>query len=109
MPRAAGKPKSEAVTRERQLMWAQAGQYNVPTLRDWDPKQVQLVEALLGILESGATVVLRPGSGGRSVGVAIWEGDFRHAPTWMYEAEEIDTWAESILLRLGADQAEAAD
>lgn len=107
MPRANGKsnqptPKSE----ERRLIYAQFGAYPESSLADWDPKGQKFSEALLQVVADGATVVLRPGSGGRSVGIAIWEGDVRHAPQWCYEAEEIDQWADAVL---AVHQRETAD
>jgi len=80
------------------MMWGMNGATQAPSLTQWDPKQESFVEALLEVLASGATIVLRPGSGGRSIGVAIWEGDTRHAPQWCYEAEELDNWSQGIIL-----------
>jgi hypothetical protein len=99
----------KAVVEERRLIWNQTGQRNTPLLTDWDPKEGMLVEALLEVLASGATVVLRPGSGARSIGLAIWEGDARHAPEWCYEASEIDDWARGILAVVAGRRPEAAD
>jgi hypothetical protein len=65
-------------------------------LADWDPKCEPLVQALLEVLSSGCAVMLRVGSGGRAVGIQIYEGDYKHPPKWIYEAEELDTWAEGI-------------
>jgi len=80
-----------------------------PGLTQWDPKSDALIEALLTIVASGATVVMRPGSGGRSLGIAIWEGDERHAPQWSYDAEELDQWASRILAVVDRRGDEAAD
>jgi hypothetical protein len=108
MPR--GKPTllTPAKQQQRKILWDQTGEAQEWALMDWDCKTEPLVEALLGVLASGATVVLRPGSGGRSVGVAIWEGDVRHSPTWCYEPEELDSWATRILERLHIPE-QAAD
>ena len=78
-------------------MWGTYGTRNDRTLADWDPKTEPLVAALLQVVASGATVVLRPGSGGGALGIAIWEGDVRHAPRWCYEAEELDDWADWVI------------
>lgn len=104
---AASKPK--AVTEERQLIWAQFGAYNHATVGDFDPKNDPLVEALLYVVSTGATLVLRPGSGGRSLGIAIWEGDYRGAPQWLYDSEEVDNWAATVLSQKRAAEAKAAD
>lgn len=109
MPRPNRSQKPEAVTQERQLIWAQFGSYNHATVGDFDPKAQPLVEALLHIVSTGATVVLRPGSGGRSLGVAIWEGDARYAPTWLYDSEELDNWASTVLSMKQAQEEKAAD
>lgn len=91
------KGQAPAAKQEQQkLLWLQTGTHEGETLADWDPKAQPLVQALLEVLATGATVVLRPGSGGRSFGIAIWEGDVRHAPKWLYDNEEVDQWAESI-------------
>jgi hypothetical protein len=90
---------------QRQILWAQTHQHHANSLANWDPKTDQLVEALLTVLATGATLVLRPGSGNRSVGVAIWEGDVRHAPEWCYEAEELDAWAEWVISKMRAEDA----
>lgn len=109
MPRKVSSQKSEAVTAERQLIWAQFGSYNHATVGDFDPKAEALVEALLHVVSTGATLVLRPGSGGRSLGIAIWEGDFRGAPQWLYDSEEVDNWATTVLSVKRAAEAQAAD
>lgn len=78
----------------------QTGDYPGVTLTTWDPKCEQLITAILGIAQTGATVVMRPGSGGRSIGIAIWEGNERHPSQWLYTTEELDEWAETVIARL---------
>lgn len=90
-------------------MWGIPGADTVPAVDSWDPKTDVLADALLAIVASGATVVLRPGSGGRSIGVAIWEGDFRHPPTWLYDSEEMDNWGQAILRAARTNKEHAAD
>jgi hypothetical protein len=97
MVRSKAAAKPTVASEQRRLMWGIPGGREADSLARWDPKQQPLIEALLAIVSSGASVFLRPGSGGRSVGIAIWEGDVRHAPTWCYDTEELDEWAESIL------------
>lgn len=89
-------PKNPAKQEQARLLWGTGRVRNQPELYDWDPKQVALVEALMTVLASGSTVVFRPGSGNRSIGVAIWEGDHRWPPTWCYDSEELDEWAADI-------------
>lgn len=106
-----GKQNSQPAAKSEQarLLWAIGGVRNEPTVDDWDCKTDLVVEALLAVVASGATVVLRPGSGGRSVGIAIWEGDERHAPTWCYDSEEVDNWASKVTSMAKARKGEAAD
>ena len=109
MPRKATNQKPAAVTRERQLIWEQFGSYNFATVGDFDPKPEPLVEAVLHVIATGATIVIRPGSGGRSLGIAIWEGDFRGTPQWLYDSEEVDEWARKVLHMKADQEAQAAD
>jgi hypothetical protein len=105
MPRQGKSPATIAKEKTNQLMWGQYGNVQYEPLTEWDPKQVTLVEAILTVLETGATVVLRPGSGGRAVGISIWEGDVRHPATWCYDGVELDTWAAAVLARVRVSQA----
>lgn len=109
MPRGSGKQVTPARQEQRRLLFEMLGENEGAGLRQWDPKAGPLVEALLGILSEGAAVFLRPGSGGRAIGVAIWEGDTRHPAKWVYEAEELDDWALLILKRLGDDISHSAE
>ena len=109
MPRGSGKQVTPAVQQQRRLLFEMVGEHEGEHLRQWDPKAVEFVEALLGVLDSGAALFLRPGSGGRAIGIAIWEGDTRHPARWCYEAEELDDWARIITRRLGGDISQAAD
>lgn len=109
MPRRGQGDSSSARSVERRLIWAQTGEYNHATVGDFDPKAEALTEALLYVVSTGATVVLRPGSGGRALGIAIWEGDARHAPKWLYDEEEVDAWASGVLSVKRGQSAEAAD
>jgi len=109
MPRGSGKQVTPIRAEQRRLLFEMLGENEGAGLRQWDPKAGPFLEAILGILASGAAVFLRPGSGGRAIGVAIWEGDTRHPAKWVYEAEELDDWSLIILKRLGDDISQAAD
>lgn len=110
MPRGSARPITPIRQEQRRLLFDMTGSHDGESLRQWDPKANPLVDALLGIVASGAAVFIRPGSGGRAIGIAIWEGDTRHPAIWCYEAEELDDWARIILKRLGGDiSQEAAD
>ncbi len=101
MPRGSSKPVNSAVVEQRKVLWEMSGEVEGNSLRQWDPKLEDLVEALLGIVSTGAVVMMRPGSGGRALGVAIWEGDVRHPVKWFYEASELDDWSQLVRKRLG--------
>lgn len=107
MPRKSSGQQPTVKSEQSRLLWNQTGTIHYPAIAEWDPKPENLLQAVLEIVSSGATLVIRPGSGARSMGLAIWEGDVRHAPTWVYDAEELDNWASGILARVAA--AEAAD
>lgn len=98
MPRKGAGGQPTPVSEQRVLMWGMQGANIPPSLTEWDPKTEPLVQAVLEVVATGATLVFRPGSGGRSIGVAIWEGDQRWAPNWVYDTEELDDWAQGILM-----------
>lgn len=108
MPRGSGKQVTPVRVEQRRLLFEMVGEHEGESLRQWDPKAGPIVEAILGIAGSGAAIFIRPGSGGRALGIAIWEGDTRHPASWFYEAEELDDWAHRILKRLGGDISQAA-
>lgn len=111
--KAVPRPKSgnqpTAKSEQARLLWGSGGGRHTPTLSEWDPKPDPFVQAILEVLSSGATLVLRPGSGGRSFGVAIWEGDDRHPPRWLYDNDEVDDWAMWVLDQVAVNKGQAAD
>lgn len=109
MPRGSGKQVTPIRQEQRKLLFEMLGAHEGESLRQWDPKAEPFMEALLGVVASGAAIFIRPGSGGRAIGLAIWEGDTRHPAQWCYESEELDDWALLILKRLGGDISQAAD
>lgn len=109
MPRGSSKQATPAVVDQRRILWEMTGENEGDGLRQWDAKSGDVLDALLGIVSTGAVVLLRPGSGGRALGIAIWEGDVRHPAKWLYESAELDDWARLILKRLGGDISQAAD
>jgi hypothetical protein len=109
MPRGSGKAVTPAVSEQRRLLWEMTGDNGGNGLRQWDAKADVVLEALLGIVSTGAVVMLRPGSGGRALGIAIWEGDVRHPATWLYESLELDDWSQKVCRRLRDDISQAAD
>lgn len=97
MPRAKRVPSTPA-RRQFESLWAEvAGKPLEYTLADWDPDAAALVQAILEIVGSGASVFMRPGGGGTTLGIAIWEGDERHPATWFTEHEEVNQWAARIV------------
>ncbi len=109
MPRGRQDGASSAKAEQARLLWLDTGQRADPLLREWDPKTEPLVSALLEILSTGCAVMLRVGSGGRSVGIQIYEGDHKHPATWVYDTEELDVWADRINRSVRARSGEAAD
>lgn len=96
MPRGRTNAQPTIKSEEARLLWNQTGQRYEPTVDHWDPKPEPLLNALLEILATGCTLCIRPGSGNRSIGIAIWEKDYKHDPKWFYDNEEIDDWAQDI-------------
>lgn len=83
-----------------QLMWAQSPNGEWSGVSSWEPRGEELAQALLEVLASGSAIFIRPGSGGRAIGIAIWEGDTKHPATWCYDDEEVNMWAAGILQRV---------
>lgn len=89
-------PKQE----QSRLLFLQTGNIYDPGLLEFDPDAPAFLEAILLLMSEGGTVVLRPGSGGRSFGVAVWQGDVRYPPTWLYDDEEINAWSQKVVSQL---------
>lgn len=77
--------------------WAQTGAEPEYVLHMWDPDTAVVVQSLLELLSDGLTVVFRPGSGGRSIGMAVWQGDNRPPAKWLYDQDEWNAYAENIV------------
>lgn len=91
------------------LIYLQTGTLPDFGLADWEPRHEEFVDALFEVLGQGFTVVLRPGSGGRSVGLAIWNGDSRPPAKWFYDQDELDAWS-ALVLKVKSDRdVKAAD
>lgn len=97
MPRAKRVETPAPVTAQNQLWFMQTGNAVEYRVADWDPDTATFTQAILEVLSQGVTVVLRPGSGGRSIGIAFWIGDNRQPPVWFYEHEELDAWAKKLV------------
>lgn len=110
MPRAKSTTESREKLSQNGALWGTFGKSAVIQVASWDPKQEPLVQAILEVLTTGATVVIRPGSGGGSLGIAIWEGDNRWPPRWCYDSTDVDAWADEVLARVvPVAQGQAAD
>lgn len=94
-------PKSEL----SRLLFLQTGQRYDYALTQFDFDTATFAEALLLLMAEGATVVCRPGSGGRSFGVAVWQNDVRYAPKWLYDDEEVNDWSNLIIGQLRKEEA----
>lgn len=109
MPRARRIP-STAGRQAYESLWAQ--QLGTPlkfTVEDWDPDMATLGQAILEIVATGASVFVRSGQAGASLGIAIWEGDERHPATWFGEPEELNAWSAGILKRAEAIKAKGQE
>lgn len=81
-----------------QVLWYQVNDaIDVYGLSDWDPDTAAVTQALLDLTGAGLTVVLRPGSGGRALGVAIWQGENRPPAKWFGDQDEFNAWARGIV------------
>jgi hypothetical protein len=109
MPRGSSRQVTPAVQEQRRLLFSMVGTVEGDSLRQWDPKAQAFVEAFLAVLSTGAAIFARPGSGGRAIGIAIWEGDTRHPAKWLYEASELDDWSQLIRKTVSGDISQAAD
>lgn len=97
MPGGRKRPQTPAALQDlNHLLWAQTGRVAVYKVNDWDPDAAAFLDACLQIVASGATVVIRPMGGGTGMGIAIWEGDVRHAPAWLREDADLDAWSQGI-------------
>lgn len=94
-------PKPTEQQRDQaKLMWAMNPGGDWTGVANWEPRGEEFTEAVLQVLASGAAIMIRPGSGGRALGIAIWEGDTRHPATWCYDDEEVNMWAAEIINRV---------
>lgn len=82
---------------QAKLMWAMQPGGDWTGVSNWEPRGEEFTQAVLQVLGSGAAIMIRAGSGGRAVGIAIWEGDTRHPATWCYDDEEVNMWAANVL------------
>lgn len=100
MPHKRSPKESPARAAQNQLLWAMNPDGDFAGVGNWEPRGEDFTQAVLGVLGTGATLLIRPGSGGRAIGIAIWEGDTRHPATWCYDDEEVNLWAVGVLKRL---------
>lgn len=97
MPRAKRVPSTPARIAQDNLWAAITGAAPDYTVADWDPDAAAFLQACLEVAASGSSVFIRSGSGGRSLGIAIWEGDNRYPATWFGEHEELDEWTRRVV------------
>lgn len=96
MPGRRSPKDSPAKALQNQLLWAQDPSGSFAGLDNWEPRGEEFTQALLAVLATGSAIFLRPGSGGRAIGIAIWEKDFKHDAQWCYDDEEINLWSQDI-------------
>ena len=109
MPR--GKPGQESKQKlyANRYAWDIIGEVQTNSVGGWDLKSEAFCQMLCEMVGSGVTVVLRPGTGGRSLGLAIWDGDDRRPPVWFHAEEEADAYAQRVLRQIADQKAAAAD
>lgn len=91
----AGRAKKETTTVPKAAIeqwWQQTGTQYEYRLSEWDPDTAVVVQAILELLEDGLTVVLRPGSGGRAIGMAVWQGENRPPAKWFGDQDEMNAY-----------------
>jgi len=96
----AGRAKKPVTTVPKEAIkqwWHQTGTQYEYKLSEWDPDTVTVVQAILELLESGLTIVIRPGSGGRAIGMAIWHGDDRPPAKWFGDHDEMNEYCRLIV------------
>jgi hypothetical protein len=74
------------------------------SVADWDCDAAAVLQAMLQVVAAGNCLFIRPGTGGGSWGIAIWEGDIRNPAEWLYSAEQTDEWADAVLRLHGVDR-----
>ena len=105
MPRGKMGQQPTAKSEQSRLLFLQTGTRFEPALTQFDFDTQRFAEAVLLLMAEGATVVCRPGSGGRSFGVAVWQNDVRYAPKWLYDDEEVNEWSDLIISQLTTEKA----
>lgn len=98
MPRGGGgssKPTTRIPNQAEIDIYTQTGVAPLPDIVTWDFKPVVL-EQLLEVVARGNQVLLRCGTGGRSLGIAIWTGDNRRPPTFFHDSSEVDEYCEKL-------------
>lgn len=101
-------PGEAAQTAQNAAWWAQTGKRLEHPLHTWDPATAPVCQALLELLSAGNTLCLRPGSGGESIGIAIWEPELKRPYIWFGQDVELDDWARGIVAAAEAHRARKA-
>jgi len=92
------RPKDSPVkVEQRRLLFIQTGKQQPVGQGNWDPKPEPFTEAVMALIENGAAVMFSASSGGRVIGVRIFEGDTPGERMWISDNEELDDWAQEII------------
>jgi hypothetical protein len=97
MARDRDKPKEPKPISMYEALRKQLGARHQVSIGDWDCDAELVLQAMLQVGAAGNVLFIRPGTGGGSWGLAVWEGDERHPAIWVYAEEQLNEWAEGIL------------
>lgn len=98
MPRGKKEVPGESAQRaQNAAWWAQTGRRLEHPLHSWDSDTAAVWQAVLELLSAGNTVCIRPGSGGESLGIAIWEPVNKRPYVWFGADVELDEWAKQLV------------
>lgn len=86
-----------AKSEQRRLIYGTTGHVPAPGQNAWDPKSELFSEAVMCLIADGCGVSFSSAGGGRMIGITIFEGDTKHPRKWIYDDEELDAWAGSII------------
>lgn len=97
MPRARSDNGKSPEEDQFSLLWKQLGEKPDQNIRGMDFDAALLMQAILDVVDAGNTVVFRRGSGGESLGIAIWTRQKQNDPVWCSSDERVEAWAKGAI------------